>query len=64
MILVSYEEYSFVCNECNIYIKILILISLGKEYSYAQYISLKYNKYVANTLYINFINLVYIEKHI
>ena len=62
MILVSYEEYGIVWNECNICIKILILISFGKEYSYAQYISLKSNKYISNILYINFINLVYIEK--
>ena len=64
MTLVSYEEYGIVWNECNIDIKILILIFLVKEYSYAQFISLKYNKYIANIFYINFINLVYIEKHI
>ena len=64
MIFVSYEEYSFVWIECNIYIKLFILIHLGKEYNYAQYISLKYNKYIANILFINFINLFYIEKNI
>ena len=52
MILVSYEEYGIVWNECNIYIKILILISLGKENSYVQYISLKYYKYIANILHL------------
>ena len=52
MILVSYEEYSIIWNECNIYIKILILITLGKEYSYAQYISVKYNKYIENILHL------------
>ena len=53
MILVSYEEYGIVWNEWNISFKIFILIGYGKEYSYAQYISLKYKKYIANILRLN-----------
>ena len=57
------KEYGIVWNECNIYIKILILICLGKDYSYAQYIPLKYNKHISN-IYITSINLVYIETYL
>ena len=35
---------------------------MNREYSYAQFISLKYSKYSANILYINPDDLIYIEK--
>ena len=58
------EKYGIVWNECNIYPKIFILFVLNKEYSYAQYMSLKYSKYIANILHINPVNLVDIETYL
>ena len=63
---VRYEKNMvlIVWNECNIYPEILFLICLYQEHSYAEYIFLKYTRYIANILYIDLVNLVYIETYL